>query len=444
MDGNGKIKMKKDILKKNIEEKMKSYIFLILDEVEKNYDKKCLDLEYLSDYLLLACISLEIHYKTAKWEEIGYVLSYNIKEIVEEYKIHKYNTGMIGGYGYACFCVNYYSRLTGHLKRFSKSMHNLLLDEISKNIASYTDDIKTNKSNNFDCISGTAGNLYYLLDVDNIDLKRKNEVINQMVNYLIWLTNTHSYHGKEVFNFHIASENQFLGSEKIAFPNGNFNFGMSHGLISPLVALSKAYAVGQRNEGLVDAINILSNVYKKFKIKKNNSVYWPAQLSFESFYSGVVNEEEIHYASSWCYGNTGVLCGLILSSKYTNDEDSEQQYKNELICALNRPIEQTYLVSPALCHGYTSVLAGKLLLLHEPEGKAFYKELNEHIEAIINLSNYSTKIAQEHPKEVTTEEGYLEGYIGDYSLLNGVTGIVAVFSEILYGIKEYRKLLLIG
>ena len=63
---------------------------------------------------------------------------------------------------------------------------------------------------------------------------------------------------------------------------------------------------------------------------------------------------------------------------------------------------------------------------------------------IIKLSNDNSQIAKDNPNKIENEDGRLEGYLGDYSILNGVTGIIAVFSELLYNIDDYRKILLIG
>ena len=82
--------------------------------------------------------------------------------------------------------------------------------------------------------------------------------------------------------------------------------------------------------------------------------------------------------------------------------------------------------------------------MNEEEGTGLRKSVETHVKEIIRLSEYSTKIAELFPDQIENDEGHLEGYIGEYSLLNGVTGIVACFAELFYGVTEYRKLLMIG
>ena len=60
------------------------------------------------------------------------------------------------------------------------------------------------------------------------------------------------------------------------------------------------------------------------------------------------------------------------------------------------------------------------------------------------IRDRNTVLAIRNPEEIENEYGRLEGFIGDYSFLNGVTGIVAVLCELLYGFDDYRKILLIS
>lgn len=429
---------------KETEELVKSYIKKALDKAEKEFESNVSDSMYIYDYLLLSCIAMEINYRYEKWEEIGYRVCLTVKEYVERYGIHRENYSMISGYGYVCFCVNYYSKVTGRLKNFSSNLNMLLMEGVYEKLHNSSYDFTQTECNDYDCISGIAGNLYYLLDCGRLPKELYKKSIYEMIDYLVKLTGKHEYKGTEVYNFHIKPEKQFLDIEKKEFPNGNFNFGMSHGMVAPLTALSKAYARGYNDIEVKDAIVRLKKFYDEFRIEENGIWYWPSQLSYESFLKKKVRHDEIQYAASWCYGNTGVLCGLIITAANIGQRKEEEDLKKELVKAMSLKIDKWYLLSPAICHGYASLLAGKLLILNEEEGTGLRKSVETHVKEIIRLSEYSTKIAESFPDQIENDEGHLEGYIGEYSLLNGVTGIVACFAELLYGVTEYRKLLMIG
>ena len=72
------------------------------------------------------------------------------------------------------------------------------------------------------------------------------------------------------------------------------------------------------------------------------------------------------------------------------------------------------------------------------------KYLEENVKKIIDISEKNTTLAISNPEDIENEYGRLEGFIGDYSFLNGVTGIVGVLCELLYGFNNYRKILLIS
>ena len=114
-----------ELTNKETGELAKRYIKKAFDKAEKEFENNVSESMYIYDYLLLSCIAMEINYKYEKWEEIGYSVCLTIKEYVERYGIHRENYSMISGYGYACFCVNYYSKVTGRLKKFSSNLNML-------------------------------------------------------------------------------------------------------------------------------------------------------------------------------------------------------------------------------------------------------------------------------------------------------------------------------
>ena len=280
---------------KETEELVKSYIKKALDKAEKEFESNVSDSMYIYDYLLLSCIAMEINYRYEKWEEIGYRVCLTVKEYVERYGIHRENYSMISGYGYVCFCVNYYSKVTGRLKNFSSNLNMLLMEGVYEKLHNSSYDFTQTECNDYDCISGIAGNLYYLLDCGRLPKELYKKSIYEMIDYLVKLTGKHEYKGTEVYNFHIKPEKQFLDIEKKEFPNGNFNFGMSHGMVAPLTALSKAYARGYNDIEVKDAIVRLKKFYDEFRIEENGIWYWPSQLSYESFLKKKVRHDEIQY-----------------------------------------------------------------------------------------------------------------------------------------------------
>lgn len=426
--------------------KMEKYILNVLKEAEKDFDNLKLTPYDYEAFLYLCMIAIQIGYRKDKWDQIGYRICYEIKQNIENYHYYKQNIGMLSGFGYTCFAVECYSKSSGRLKNFSKSLHKLLLEELKRMAISQQYGYSNVRSGDFDSISGISGVLYYLMDYTLCEDKELyTNAVACATDYLIGLTGMKEYKNQEIFNFHICSENQFLSMEKKQYPDGNINFGMAHGMIGPLTALARAYGMGVQRKGMEPAIELLFNLYKEFEVCEEGGSYWPGQLSYDEYQQSYVKPESIHYASSWCYGNAGILGGMITAAHSLKNSVLETELKNKLHVALNKRTKELYLISPSLCHGFAGVLAHKMLLIDPTmERKHKNNEVDNFIERIINLSERNTHEAIKYPDKIVTEDGRLEGYIGEYSLLNGVVGISAVFAEILYGIVDYRKLMLIG
>ena len=436
-------------LKLSVEE----YIDKVLKSVEQSYEENTIDPLYYSDIIYLSSVAISLGKDIKKWDEIGYKFCYKIKKCIENYKLHKGSIGMHLGFGYICFAVDQYSNVSRRLEKFSVTLHKMFLEEAIERSEAYKLKYSRTNSNDYDSVSGVSGWLYYLLDYDKNDNKQLYEKsIYSMIDYLIKLTNSHDYKGREVYNFHIPREELFLDTEKELNPNGIYNFGMSHGIIAPMLALSKAYAKGFKSNEIKKTVNIIYKLYKDFEINTEDSVYWPAQLSYDDYPKKIL-KDKAHLASSWCYGNCGVLMGLIMTAENMGWKNEQKILQLKLEKVLNRGIENYYLVSPALCHGFSSVLATRLsskrILINSIDSLddneiIEIKYLEENVKKIIDISEKNTTLAISNPEDIENEYGRLEGFIGDYSFLNGVTGIVGVLCELLYGFNNYRKILLIS
>lgn len=433
--------MNKKILDKDTLRGANSYIKDVLDSVEALYDKNMLDDAFLSDYIHLASISISIGYKSSKWDEIGYECCKKLKFLIETYRIDKLSNGMLSGFGYTCYCVNKYSSVSGRLESFSLSLNDLLFENFRDSIVfkDYKDIVVS--SSDFDLISGATGIISYLLSLDQKFQDKYETILRDSTKYLLWLTENKIFNQDKIFNFHIESEQQFLEYEKTKFFKGNINFGMSHGILPIAITLSKLYDLAPEKREIEDSVYKILELYRTFKCRKNNILYWPGQLPIESYSKGVVSEEDIHFASSWCYGNMGILDGLLVLSDELPKMICKKDIVEEIYTIFVKSPDDYYLVSPSICHGFASVLMGVLPVMSDFNDQFFVRQINSITKKIIMTSLYSTQVARQYPDDITNDEGTLEGYIGDYSFLNGVTGIVCVLVEIIQGHNDYRTLL---
>lgn len=83
-------------------------------------------------------------------------------------------------------------------------------------------------------------------------------------------------------------------------------------------------------------------------------------LSVEDYFSNTVSKDSITYNAGWCYGNAGIVRGLMKVSYYLNDNNNYQYYKKELLSIINQELDNynlgfTYCVSwLCKCFVYTN------------------------------------------------------------------------------------------
>ncbi|MBU5438429.1 hypothetical protein KQI42_10440 [Tissierella sp. MSJ-40] len=427
-------------LSDNTRVKLEKFLGDIYSYIETEYDKGILNPIYYRDIILLISEGFPCLKNKEKWEKIGYDICKAIKQDLENYGVVENDIGMISGFGYTCFVVSKYSRRTGNLKRFSNSLNKLLFDFVTNKAEVFKKDPETFMSK-YDVISGLSGSLYYLLDLSwsEDELKKLEDVIS----YLVDLTKYYNYKGNSVMNFHITRENQFRDDEKEEFPNGNFNFGISHGMIGPLIALSKAFSLGYKVDGLKESIVELFGLYEKFKVYKDNIALWPSQLSLEEYLIGKCEEEHYHLASSWCYGNISIARGLQKVAKNMSWSEKENLYKDDLINIINQPNANYNLLSPALCHGYSSVLSIKTFSYMNDRDYRYINNIEENIDIIIKVFEENNEYIEKHKEVLEDRDNFIEGYFDDLSLLNGALGISLALLSVISEDVEYGKLLLI-
>ena len=83
--------------------------------------------------------------------------------------------------------------------------------------------------------------IYYLLDCPEIlENSEEKQKVRELIRFLIYLSEDYVYRGKKVLRYHIRRKQQWLKWERSHMKKGHINFGTAHGIIVPLVTLSKA------------------------------------------------------------------------------------------------------------------------------------------------------------------------------------------------------------
>ncbi|MBU5483725.1 lanthionine synthetase C family protein [Clostridium sp. MSJ-11] len=421
-------------ISEDTKDKINKFLECFLGYVEEQYELKIINPVHYCDLLIMISEAYPLLERKEKWEQIGYDLCKGLKQNIETYGISEKHMGMIGGLGYMCFCVNLFSEKTGNLLKFSHTLNKLLFQESVK----LTERLRRKKDvnmNDYDMIAGVSGFIYFLLDF-KWNLEEESQ-LKKLIEYLVELTKYHQYMGCSVINFHLTKENLSREDEKLEFPNGNINFGLSHGMLGPLLALTKAHSKGMEVEGIESAINELFGIYDQFKIYHNDIAAWPTQLSFESYIKGEFEDNLRPVMASWCYGNTGIARGLQKAAQYMKYVQKEEVYKKDLINIINQPVDRYNLYETIICHGYSSVLCIRTMAYRDTKDKRFVETIEKDIDAVISIfyrnsdTSYDiNKIIKKHFKD-------------NMSLMLGAVGVALSLLGVVHEDMEYGKLLMV-
>ena len=393
--------------------------------------------EDFSNTVLLIAELLPLTENQDLWVDLGYRICKHMKEIMESYGCN-HETDMFGGLGYQCFSINAFCKESSILQNFANSVNKVLFWAV-KNRLNQIKNLPTYDSN-YDMISGISGNLYYLLDCDYTQ-EEENTVV-ECIEYLLSLTKDTVFEGKDIVRFHILQPNQNPNFDQDDLKKGSINFGLAHGMLGPLLALSKAYSRGFQVDGLREGIENIYHLYELFKSSNREDVpYWPGTITVEEYWNGICRPEHLHRPCSWCYGNAGILRGLQKVASYMNWSGREQIHVEAMKRFLSQDVKAYDLFSPSLCHGFSSLVAIQTCAYAAYGDPGLLTNLERNVQKVI--AGYQKNNEREF-RLMDIRDGtiWIEGYLKDLSLLTGSTGIAITLLS-LRGKMKTGKLLMI-
>lgn len=417
----------KESLKRLIEEELCD----IISDLEYSMKVGNLNKENFADVLLLLSILYSSELVIMKGKEkfiyktINTILK-SYKKDIEEGN-HEYFTlyGFHSGIGAIVYSLNILGKKYTGLESFVSYFNEMLINMIEQ----YLNYVKKDKENikfaHYDTIAGASGYLYNIIKLfpnDYEDLKEN------LVEYLIELSEDIYYKNEKIIGYHIKCENQHLATERKNNPDGHINFGLAHGIIGPLVALSEAKKCGYEFKNLEKSIHKLKKLYETFE-KNNYTLKYPTHLSYNSFKNNIFLEKEYSFNSSWCYGNLGIIRALMIVNLNLYDKYKYEYYKNCIINIFNSCPEDYNLISSCLCHGYASVVSIQLSVFLETGDYNTLGNINRNVDILISTYKEEMKIR--------------EGLRYDMSLIEGRIGIILTLLSLLTSNLSFKDIIFI-
>lgn len=231
----------------------------------------------------------------------------------------------------------------------------------------------------YDVITGTSGVGRLLLDAamfdDHTDLVHA--AIEQTCTHLTALaTPAETPRGRSV-GWWVPAEEQPVEQDRIAYPEGDVNLGLAHGITGPLAFLAEAHRRGFTVAAQTDAIRTFADWLIGWQLEDPAGAY-PCRVTLAQEMDRPAGDPHIT-RSAWCYGAAGVGLALAAAGAALEDSRITQAAADSLVAAIDLDPALQRLDGPTICHG----TAGLLLCAHEVARMTGSEEVAARVPALV-------------------------------------------------------------
>lgn len=370
--------------------------------------------------------------ENGNWDEICYEISKHIMNNIADKEINPWSTGMYYQLGKPAFAIDLYQKRSGHMKKLAQSLAKALLQAGAQKARYLIEHAERGTYiSEYDLLSGISGVLNFCLEQPVNDYNRSYLV--DMASYLKYMAGNKEWKGKPMIRYHIPAAHLSTDIERHFFPQGNINLSLSHGLMGPYIALSKAASMGVCKAD--HELAAIHNIYRSFERIQSGVSRWPCYISPKNYYDiRMPKLMGLFYfqTTSWCYGNISILRGLQQIAASNANEEVNNTYIKKLIDIIDQSVDDYHFVSPELCHGYASILAVGSYLYHDCKNERIIESLERTVNAIKDLFH-----------NMNIEQILERYYNNSFSILQGMGGTVLALANMMDTDLEFGGLLMI-
>jgi lantibiotic modifying enzyme len=243
-----------------------------------------------------------------------------------------------------------------------------LLAQLDQNIApetmSLADKLREQRGGvnvgDFDAISGLSGVGAYLLCRKDQPLCA--EALHATVTALVSLLRECD---DGIPRWHTPPDLLYDDEIRTAYPHGNLNLGLAHGVPAVVALLALCKNEGVTAQGLSQALELAVDWVRQNQLADDWGVNWPSALQLEEtdMPNGkvlrVCDAASAVYGTSrcaWCYGAPGIARALWLAGEALDRNDYRELAVSAMEAVFRRPIEARAIPSPTFCHGVSGLL----------------------------------------------------------------------------------------
>lgn len=285
---------------------------------------------------------------------------------------------------------------------------------------------------NYDAISGLSGVGHYLLGHAHEDMAE--DALRSIAEYFVLLC-------RKVKKNDASVPGWFeWGLDDRAYPNGYFDFSVSHGIAGPLSVLIHLWKENRFVSGQKEAVLEIVKEYA-FICEKFQNKLWSGKVSMEQY---VCDAVEMPYGrEGWCYGSITVANILSEAMECVRVPYIQTLAEKRMLEVAEMDVEALGLQMPILCHGYagTSAVFRKM---YDASGEEEYLKQAKRLRKKA-ISCFSPNSDYGFPYE---EEYALRGQIQKRSIdkLDFLEGSAGILMELLAWIKPkscFERMLLL-
>ncbi|SFH69588.1 Lanthionine synthetase C-like protein [Actinopolymorpha cephalotaxi] len=137
-----------------------------------------------------------------------------------------------------------------------------------------------------------------------------------------------------------------------AYPDGNHNCGLAHGVTGPLALLAIALREGLKVERAEQAVDVAAEWLADHAMADGWGPNWPNAVPLPPRPGSRPDGTGLaHGRATWCYGAPGIARALWLAGTALDADRYRHLAVEAMLAVLARPAAQRGITSPTFCHG---------------------------------------------------------------------------------------------
>ncbi|MFD4657790.1 lanthionine synthetase C family protein [Kitasatospora sp. NPDC058444] len=201
-----------------------------------------------------------------------------------------------------------------------------------------------------------------------------------------------------------------------AYPFGNLNCGLAHGIPGPLAVMAVAARAGVEAEGLRAAVRELARWLLAHRADDAAGPNWPDAVPLVDGGRGLRAGRARHPTrSAWCYGSPGIARALWLAGSALGDDGLCDTAVRAMEAVYRRPVRERRIDSPTFCHGVAGLLQVTLRFAEDTALPVFTEaaaDLTGQILAHVDPARPMGIAAVEPTGNLVDQPGFLDGAAG--------------------------------